>query len=109
MGLSWGIQRTPFLYNGCRLNENNYVSMYRWHLPDPIAWQKECRITFQQIAYQKGLVETEDDWSCSTFRERCVPDLCCVSSAPTRASVQRPGRSAEQVQQFEHGSRRFLC
>ena len=27
-----------------------FVSMYRWHLPDPIAWQKEARITIQQIA-----------------------------------------------------------
>ena len=38
-----------------------------WHLPDPIAWRKECRITIRQIAWQKGLAETEDDWSCATF------------------------------------------
>ena len=67
VGLSWGIQQTPFLYNGCSLNENNYVSMYRWHLPDPIAWREQCRITIQQIAYKGGLRETEDDWSCATF------------------------------------------
>ena len=73
VGLSWGIQQTPFLYNGCSLNENNYVSMYRWHLPDPIAWREECRITIQQISYQKGLVETEDDWSCATFWYEPVP------------------------------------
>ncbi len=73
VGLSWGIQATPFSYNGCSLNENNYVSMYRWHLPDPIAWQKECRITIQQIAYKEGLLETEDDWSCSTFWYEPVP------------------------------------
>lgn len=73
VGLSWGIQQTPFLYNGCSLNEDNYVSMYRWHLPDPIAWQKECRITIQQIAYKGGLRETEDDWSCSTFWYEPVP------------------------------------
>jgi hypothetical protein len=73
VGLSWGIQQTPFLYNGCSLNEDNYVSMYRWHLPDPILWQKECRITIQQIGYKRGLVETEDDWSCSTFWYEPVP------------------------------------
>ncbi len=67
VGLSWGVQQTPFLYNGCSLNEDNYVSMYRWHLPDPIAWQRQCRITIQQIGWNKGLVETEDDWSCATF------------------------------------------
>ncbi len=73
VGLSYGMQQTPFLYNGCSLNEKNFVSMYRWHLPDPIAWQKECRITIQQIAWQKGLAETQDDWSCSTFWYEPVP------------------------------------
>ena len=67
VGLSYGMQQTPYFYNGCSLNENNFVSMYRWHLPDPIAWQQECRITIQQIAWRQGLAETEDDWSSATF------------------------------------------
>jgi len=67
VGLSWGIQQVPFLYQGCSLDQNNFVSMYRWHLPDPIAWQKECRITIQQIGWKNGLVETQDDWCCATF------------------------------------------
>ena len=25
--------------------------MYRWHLPDPIYWEKECSITIQQIGW----------------------------------------------------------
>ena len=33
--------------------------MYRWHLADPIAWHREARITIQQIAYKKGLAETQ--------------------------------------------------
>lgn len=73
VGLSWGVQPTPFLYNGCSLNQKAFVSMYRWHLADPIAWQKECRITIQQIAYKKGLEETQDDWSCATFWYEPVP------------------------------------
>ena len=73
--LSWGVQQTPFLYNGCSLNQKDFVSMYRWHLPDPIAWQKECRITIQQIAYKKGkgLAETVDDWSTATFWYEPIP------------------------------------
>ncbi len=67
VGLSWGIQQTPFFYNGCSLNQKEFVTMHRWHLPDPIAWQKECRITIQQIAWKNGLGETQDDWSCATF------------------------------------------
>jgi len=71
--LSYGVQPTPYLYNGCSLDEKNFVSMYRWHLPDPIAWRKECRITIQQIAWQNGLAETQDDWSCATLWYEPVP------------------------------------
>jgi hypothetical protein len=71
--LSYGMQQTPYPYNGCSLNQNNFVSMYRWHLPDPISWQKECRITIQQIAWKDGLAETQDDWSCATFWYEPVP------------------------------------
>lgn len=73
VGLAWGIQNATFLYNGCSLNDKNFISMYRWHLPDPIAWQKECRITIQQIAWKDGLQETKDDWSCATFWYEPVP------------------------------------
>jgi len=71
--LSYGMQQTPYLYNGCSLNEKDFVSMYRWHLPDPIWWRKECYITIQQIAWQKGLAETEDDWSTATFWYEPIP------------------------------------
>lgn len=75
VGLSWGMQQTPFFYNGCSLDQNNYVSMYRWHLPDPVAWQEEARITIQQIAYQGGLQETSDDWCCATFWYEPTPSV----------------------------------
>ncbi|MCX7426373.1 MAG: DUF2961 domain-containing protein [Planctomycetia bacterium] len=78
IGLSWGTQQTPFMYNGCSLDQKDaggktFVSMYRWHLPDPIVWLKEARITIQQIAYNKGLQETQDDWSCATFWYEPLP------------------------------------
>jgi hypothetical protein len=73
IGLSYGVQQTPFFYNGCSLDQDNFVSMYRWHLPDPIYWTKEARITIQQIAWQNGLAETQDDWSTATFWYEPVP------------------------------------
>jgi hypothetical protein len=78
VGLSWGIQEAQYLYNGCCLNRKDanghtFVTMYRWHLPDPIVWKKEARITIQQIAAHKGLTETQDDWSCATFWYEPVP------------------------------------
>jgi len=73
VGLSWGVQQLPFFYNGCSLNQKRFVSMYRWHLPDPIAWQKSGRVTIQQIAWRNGLAEVQDDWSCATFWYEPVP------------------------------------
>lgn len=73
IGLSWGTQQTPFFYNGCSLDKDNYVSMYRWHLADPITWKHEARITIQQIAYRDNLMETQDDWSTATFWYEPVP------------------------------------
>ncbi len=73
VGLSWGIQQTPFYYHGCSLNQKGFVSMYRWHLPDPIYWEKEVRITIQQIGWKDGLYERRDDWSCATFWYEPIP------------------------------------
>jgi len=71
--LSYGMQQTPYLYNGCNLNQDDYVSMYRWHLLDPIYWKEACMVTIQQIAWQKGLAETSDDWSTATFWYEPIP------------------------------------
>ena len=81
--LSYGMQQTPFFYNGCSFNdhEKGYVSMYRWHVPDPIYWKRECRITIQQIGWSpdiqkekgSGLYERQDDWSTATFWYEPVP------------------------------------
>ena len=90
VGLSWGTQQTPFLYNGCSLDQKGFVSMYRWHLPDPIAWQREARITIQQISWSKaGLAETQDDWSCATFWYEPAP------SAPLPAMPDVKARTAD--------------
>jgi len=89
VGLSWGIQQTPFWYNGCSLNQNDFVTMHRWHLPDPVAWRKECRITIQQIAWKDGLSETQDDWSCATFWYEPVP------SAPLPPLPELQARTAD--------------
>ncbi len=74
VGLSWEIQPTPFLYHGASLHQGRFTSMYRWHLPDPVLWQKEIRVTVQQIGWKAGrLVETFDDWSCATFWYEPLP------------------------------------
>ena len=79
--LSYGMQETPYLYHGCSWNRDGFISMYRWHLPDPIFWKEECRITIQQIGYEHArgettgtpLYERQDDWSSATFWYETVP------------------------------------
>jgi hypothetical protein len=79
--LSYGMQQTPFAFHGCSWNQEGFISMYRWHLPDPIYWKEECRITIQQIGWSResqektgsSLYERQDDWSSATFWYEPVP------------------------------------
>ncbi len=91
VGLAWGIQQTPFLYNGCSLNDKDFVCMHRWHLPDPILWKNEARITIQQIGWREGLYERQDDWSCATFWYEATP------SAPLPPFPDVKARTADIV------------
>lgn len=90
-GLSFGLQRTPFRFHGATQVEKTHptdtgrVSFYRWHLPDPIFWSRDIRVTMQQIglgggeiprtieAYKAQLVEREDDWCAATFWYEATP------------------------------------
>jgi hypothetical protein len=88
VGLSWGMQQTPFFYLGCSLDQNGFVSMYRWHLPDPIYWDEDVRVTIQQIGWKDGLYERQDDWSCATFWYEPIP------SAPLPEMPDHTARTA---------------
>jgi hypothetical protein len=91
VGLSYGIQNTTYPYHGCNLLHRSdetvealdipkdavvsmnreFISMYRWHVPDPIYWKEECQVTIQQIGC--CLYERDDDWSAATFWYEPVP------------------------------------
>jgi hypothetical protein len=97
VGLSYGLQNISFMYHGCNLNYTpdstisvkdrlgdgtilmspQYISIYRWHLKDPIYWSQKCRITIQQIGWsasiRNNLFERQDDWSCATFWYEPIP------------------------------------
>ncbi|MHC4886177.1 MAG: glycoside hydrolase family 172 protein [Planctomycetota bacterium] len=51
IGTAWGQGRYAHLYQGCHLaDEENYqYNFYRYHIPDPIYFQREIRITMHQI------------------------------------------------------------
>ncbi len=64
-GSAWGIGEFQTNYLGCTLHRNRYVSMYRWHVTDPIRFQKLQKVTIQQLKWDKGVNETVQD-VCST-------------------------------------------
>ncbi len=93
VGLAWGLRRAPFLYHGATAvqfpsgADTGPVSIYRWHLQDPVYWARDARVTLQQIGlrhqpgtppdtipkYLAGLMEREDDWSAATFWYEAIP------------------------------------
>lgn len=91
VGLSFGLQPSAFRYHGCNWREadddsdTGRVSMYRWHLPDPVVWKTDVRVAIQQIGlapgptpqgmddYKARLAERADDWSTATFWYEPVP------------------------------------
>jgi hypothetical protein len=58
-GTSWGIRSASAnLYHGVSFvdNDNMRFCLYRYHIPDPVNFRRDIRVTVQQI----GMVEEDD-------------------------------------------------
>ncbi len=65
-GSAWGIGEFNTPYHGAPLEEKGRVSLYRWHVQDPVRFRKDLRVSIQNIGYRTGgLFERSDDM-CST-------------------------------------------
>ena len=64
-GSAWGIGEFQTQYLGCTLHRSPYVSMYRWHITDPIRFKELRKLTIQQLKWDRGVKETVQD-VCST-------------------------------------------
>ncbi|MDA3800025.1 MAG: DUF2961 domain-containing protein [Kiritimatiellae bacterium] len=51
IGTAWGQGQYAHLYQGCHLadHENYQFAFYRYHIPDPIYFQQDIRVTMHQI------------------------------------------------------------
>jgi len=99
IGTGWGLNQYANLYQGANFADNTNVrfSFYRYHVPDPVYFKKEIRVTIQQIGYasesktgnplyttgtpvykagaglvekeknSQGLFERQDDWSAVAY------------------------------------------
>lgn len=89
---AYGMGLYQTLYHGCTLNlENDFfqtplVSMYRWHGPDPIYFNKDLKATIQQIGWgQGGLYERSDDYCSVAYWYQAKP-ISRIPPLPDRAA-----------------------
>lgn len=71
---------TPFLGYPLRLSDSTekdrppHHGLYRWHIPDPIRFQEDLRVTIQQIGHDgRGLFERSDDVSSVAYWYQTEP------------------------------------
>lgn len=70
---AWGLGTYQYLYHGCTLNEDGWISLYRWHVVDPIRFKELNKVTCQQIGWNKGLYERSDDWCTTAYWYQAEP------------------------------------
>jgi hypothetical protein len=51
VGTGWGLGVFARRYQGCLVSDekNRHWSLYRYHIPDPVNFERACRVTLQQI------------------------------------------------------------
>ena len=56
VGSAWGLGEFNHLYQGCLLSEkeDRVWGFYRYHIPDPVYFQKSVKVTLQQISGASG-------------------------------------------------------
>jgi len=51
LGAAWGLGKYVNLYQGCSVCDHKvpHYSFYRYHIPDPVYFDEDCKVTIQQI------------------------------------------------------------
>ncbi|OQA02048.1 MAG: hypothetical protein BWY69_01205 [Planctomycetes bacterium ADurb.Bin401] len=94
IGHAWGFHNNAFLYGGMAFRDDKLYTLYRWHLPDPIYWKKDIRITLQQIGASDvqggGYRNKQEDVSAAAFWYEPVPSKP-LEQMPDYATRMAPG------------------
>jgi hypothetical protein len=75
---AWGFhENAAFMYGGMAYRNDKLYTLYRWHLPDPIYWKKDIRVTIQQIGaggvQGGGYYNKQEDVSAAAFWYEPIP------------------------------------
>ena len=71
-GHAWGMQDNAFMMNGTMVHEENvpgFHHSYRFHMTDPIRFQKRIKVTFEH-GHANHL---SDDWSSTAYWYQTLP------------------------------------
>ena len=49
IGDGWGAGVFANRYTGCLASSDDFLAFYRYHIPDPVYFQKDCKVTIQQM------------------------------------------------------------
>jgi hypothetical protein len=63
--------------------------MYRWHILDPIRFEKRLRVTIQQIGWKNGLYERSDDVSSFAYWYQIEPHAPFPKMMPVKLRIPR--------------------
>jgi len=76
-GEAWGLRKVNSAYSGCSVLEDmvgGRASCYRWHVPDPIRFDKSLKVEFQDMGVGKNAkgedannIERSDEFSSAAF------------------------------------------
>ena len=94
-----GLTEHDTLYTGCPYYHNRLASCYRWHVTDPVYFQKDLRVTIQHMGNdmryitdpKKRYIERIDDYSSVAY---------WYQSLPSKVFPELPGRE-ERIKGLE--------
>ncbi|MEN6385526.1 MAG: glycoside hydrolase family 172 protein [Phycisphaerales bacterium] len=77
IGHAWGFHNNAFMFGGMAFRDDKLYTLYRWHLPDPIYWKKDIRVTLQQIGaggvQGGGYYNKQEDVTAAAFWYEPIP------------------------------------
>ncbi|KAH8805313.1 hypothetical protein F5884DRAFT_798966 [Xylogone sp. PMI_703] len=96
----WGMQKNAYPFAGTIIHEEDvpgYQVSYRWHLPDPVRFNKKIKVTLEH-GHANHL---SDDWSTTAYWYQTLPgpklDILPVEQRlPRRPQLEQPQREVPQ-------------
>ena len=94
-GHAWGMQHNAYHFNGTIVHEEDvpgFHHSYRFHLVDPIRFEKRIRVTFEH-GHANHL---SDDWSSTAYWYQTLPSPVLERARRGRAAAPAPGRPGDR-------------